>query len=73
LVGSARTHSLPLSFLSCVWNDCQGTVGKLHVHLLFLGVIFGNILEGVVMNSIRDIDRRNGKSGGRVLFTGLGI
>jgi hypothetical protein len=47
LVGSARTHPLPLSFLSCVWNDCQGTVGKLHVHLLFLGVVFGNIFMGL--------------------------
>jgi len=25
------------------------------------------------MNFIRDIDGRNGKSGGRVLFTGLGL
>jgi len=29
-------------------------------------------LKCMVMNSIRDIDGRNGKSGGRVLFTGLG-
>ena len=55
-------------------------MGKLRVHLLFLGVNFGNIFmelrllyfEVLVVNSIRDIDGRNGKSGGRVLFTGLG-
>ena len=55
-------------------------MGKLRVHLLFLGEWFLEIfvcdciyctLEGVVMNCILDIDGRNGKSGGRVLFTGL--
>jgi len=30
-------------------------------------------LKCMVMNSIRDIDGRNGKSGGIVLFTGLGL
>jgi len=63
-----------------VWNDCQETVGKLRVHLLFFEVIFGNIFMGLRLlyfevygyDSIRDIDGRNGKSGGRVLFTGLG-
>ena len=24
-----------LPFLSCVWHDCQGAVGKLRVHLHF--------------------------------------
>ena len=37
---SACTHPLSLLFLSCVWNDCQGAVDKLHAHLLFLGVVF---------------------------------
>jgi len=47
----------------------------------FLGVFFRNIFmrlrlssfEVLVMNCIRDIDGRNGKSGCRVLFTGLGL
>ena len=78
---SARTHPVPLLFRSCVWIDCQGAGGKLREHLLF-GELFLEIflwdcvyctLECVVMNCIRDIDGRNGKSGGRVLFTGLGL
>jgi hypothetical protein len=40
---AARTHSLPLLFLSSVWNDCQGPASKLRVHLLFLGFKLGNI------------------------------
>ena len=55
-------------------------MGKLCVHLLFLGVVFRNIFmrlrllyfRGCGYELIRDFDRRNRKSGGRVLFTGLG-
>jgi len=32
---SVRAHPLILSFLSHVWNDCQGHVGKLRVHMLY--------------------------------------
>jgi len=56
-------------------------VGKLRVHLFlnecFLEIFLCDcvccVLKCVFMNYIWYIDGRNGKTGGRVLFTGLGL